>query len=216
MRLKFNKQSLRMLESDTKARINRVISNKELLNEVGTLAVETLKFTARKGISPETGSRFNGLSKEWKDEREKIAEATPTHPAYSKSRSNLTLTGQLMDSIRHSSAVTYRSIIIRIFLAGTHKPYRKKYMESFTRKKPKRRVRLAKILKGFQTSMGGTGYVNTGRSGFYKVGKEIENSKLAQYVTERGRPFFGFSQVLKDKLLTQIKRIVIRYIRRNL
>jgi hypothetical protein len=82
---------------------------------------------------------------------------------------------------------------------GTHQPYRKKYMESFTRK-----------------TKGGKTTVNTGRSGFYKVGKEISNLKLAQYVSEAGRPFFGFSERLKDKLLTQMKKVVIRYIRRNL
>jgi hypothetical protein len=216
MKLVFNKASLDRLEKETKDRINRVIQNPQLINELGKIAVDTLKFTARKGISPETGERFKPLSKSWKNEREKIAEASPTHPAYSKTRSNLTLTGQLLDAIKFTYSVTTRSIFIRLFMDGTHQPYRKKYMESFVRKKKKRKVNLGRTVKGFEKSFGGMSYVNTGRSGFYKVGKEISNLKLAQYVTEAGRPFFGFSERLKDKLLTQMKKVVIRYIRRNL
>jgi hypothetical protein len=199
MKLVFNKASLDRLEKDTKDRINRVIQNHQLINELGKIAVDTLKFTARKGISPETGERFKTLSKGWRKERDRISEASPTHPAYSKNRSNLTLTGQLLDAIKFTYSVTTRSIFIRLFMDGTHQPYRKKYMESFTRK-----------------TKGGKTTVNTGRSGFYKVGKEISNLKLAQYVSEAGRPFFGFSERLKDKLLTQMKKVVIRYIRRNL
>jgi hypothetical protein len=200
MKLVFNKASLDRLEKETKDRINRVIQNPQLINELGKIAVDTLKFTARKGISPETDQKFKQpLSKSWRKERERIAEATPTHQAYSKNRSNLTLTGQLIDAIKFTYSVTTKSIFIRLFMDGTHQPYRKKYMESFTRK-----------------TKGGKTTVNTGRSGFYKVGKEISNLKLAQYVSEAGRPFFGFSERLKDKLLTQMKKVVIRYIRRNL
>jgi hypothetical protein len=177
VKLKVNQKSIDRLEQETKDRLNRVLSNREMLNEVGTLATELLKFTSRKGTSPQTGEKFKPLSKGWINKRDKISESTRTHQAYSKRRSNLTLTGQLMDAINHS--VIGRTI--RITIDGIHEPYKMKT-----------------------------------RNGLSTVGKRIRNSDLARYVAEAGRSFFGFSRALEEKLLTQAKKIVIRYIRRNL
>ena len=213
LKLKLNEKTLKRVEDDTRERLNRVLSNRDLLNEVGALAIDMMRQSIRKGISPLTGVRFNRLSKSWEAKRENIARTSPTHPAYAKTRSNLTLTGQLVDSISRF----IKGKIITLQFTGTHQPYVAKYKEFFLRKKPKRRVRLNKgPIKGFQSSFGGLSAVDTGRSGNYKIGKEMSNEKLAQYVEEQGRPFFGFAETMKQKLLTQVKRIVIRYIRRNL
>lgn len=177
MKLKVNKKSIDRLEADTKFKIKSILSNKQMLNEVGTLATDMLKFSSRKGTSPVTGEKFKRLTKPWIKRREKIAESTRVHPAYAKSRSNLTLSGQLMDSITHS--VIGRTI--RIVLDGFHEPYSIKT-----------------------------------KTGISRVGKRIRNADLARYVTEAGRAFFGFGRVMEQKLLAQAKKIVIRYIRRNI
>jgi|694.fasta_scaffold02549_29 hypothetical protein len=177
MRLKINQKSIDRLESDVKFKLKSVLENKQMLNEVGTLAVDMLKFSSRKGTSPVTGEKFKRLSKPWIKKRAKIAESTRIHPAYSKSRSNLTLTGQLMDAITHS--VVGRTV--RIVFDGFHEPY------SIKTKK-----------------------------GISRVGKRIRNADLARFVAEAGRAFFGFGRVMEQKLLAQAKKIVIRYIRRNI
>ena len=177
MKLKLNQKSLDRLEADTKARLNRVLSNKEMLGEVGDMAIDMIRQNTRKGTSSVTEEKLAPLSKPWMKTRERIASSQGTHPAYAKKRSNLTLSGQLLDSLKRSVA----GRMVTIFFDGMHIPYR------------------------MQT-----------RNGISRVGKLIKNSKLAQYVAEQGRPFFGFSKAFELKLLTQVKRIVIRYIRRNL
>ena len=177
MKLKLNQKSLDRVEADTKARLNRVLSNKEMLGEVGDLAVDLIRQTTRKGTSTVTDQRFKPLSKPWIKKRDKIASSQGTHPTYAAKRSNLTLSGQLIDSIKRS--VVGR--MVTIFFDGSHLPYRMKT-----------------------------------RNGISRVGKIISNSKLAQYVADGGRPFFGFSKAFESKLLTQVKKVVIRYIRRNL
>lgn len=177
MKLKLNQKSLDRLEADTKARLNRVLSNKEMLGEVGDMAIDMIRQNTRKGTSSVTDEKLAPLSKPWIQKRDRIASSQGTHPAYAKKRSNLTLTGQLLDSLKRSVA----GRMVTIFFDGMHIPYR------------------------MQT-----------RKGISRVGKLIKNSKLAQYVAEQGRPFFGFSKAFESKLLAQVKRVVIRYIRRNL
>lgn len=177
MKLKLNQKSLDRLEADTKARLNRVLSNKEMLGEVGDMAIDMIRQNTRRGTSSVTDEKLAPLSKPWMKTRERIASSQGTHPAYAKKRSNLTLSGQLLDSLKRSVA----GRMVTIFFDGMHIPYR------------------------MQT-----------RKGISRVGKLIKNSKLAQYVAEQGRPFFGFSKAFELKLLTQVKRVVIRYIRRNL
>lgn len=177
MKLKLNRKSLDRIEADTKARLNRVLSNKEMLGEVGDMAIDMIRQNTRKGTSTVTDQKFAPLSKPWIKTRDRIASSQGTHPTYAKKRSNLTLSGQLLDSMKRS--VVGR--MVTIFFDGTHIPYR------------------------IQT-----------RNGISRVGKLIKNSRLAQYVAEQGRPFFGFSKAFESKLLAQVKRVVIRYIRRNL
>jgi len=177
VKLKLNQKSLDRLEADTRERLTRVLSNKEMLGEAGDMMIDMIRQNTRKGTSTVTDQKFAPLSKPWMKTRDKIASSQGTHPTYSKRRSNLTLSGQLLDSLKRS--VVGRAV--RIFFDGTHIPYR------------------------IQT-----------KKGISRVGKLIKNSRLAQYVAEQGRPFFGFSKAFESKLLTQVKRVVIRYIRRNI
>lgn len=208
MKVKFKSISIDRVETSVRDKVNSIIGEAALLNEVGDTIIKDIQFQTRRGVSPKTGERFKPTKKSWREKREKIAEATNTHEAYSKNRSNLTLTGQLLDSLRKT--ITGRAV--KIYFAGFHLPYKQKYLEYFIRKKAKRRTNLGKTVKGFETSAGGISYVNTGNSGTYTVGKVISNKKLSEYVKENGRPFFG----IRAKLVNQLKSIVIRYIRRKL
>lgn len=108
------------------------------------------------------------------DIRDAIGKATPTHKAFSPKRSNLTITGQLLNSLKYMYLGNAK---FKIVPDGEHEPY--------------------KIRKAFGESM--------------QVGKKIENSKLAQYVAQQGRPFMG----IRDSLIPRLKRIIIGYVRRS-
>jgi hypothetical protein len=207
MKIKFNRDTISKAEGDIKNKLKKVLSEPQLLSEVAEVAINDIKFQARRGVSSKNGQRFKPLSKEWIEKRDRISQATDTHPAYSKNRSNITITGQLLDALRKSITGSK----ITLFFAGFHYPYKIKYLEWFVRKKKKRRINLGKTVKGFQTSAGGISYVNTGNSGTYSVGKRISNDKLSGYVNEI-RPFF----YLRESLLPRLKSVVIRYIRRKL
>jgi hypothetical protein len=208
MKLSFKKISIDVAEKGIKERVNLILKEPALLNMAGDAIIKDIQFQTRRGVSSVTGGRFKPTSKAWREKREKISESTNTNDAYSKNRSNLTLTGQLLDSLRKS----VNAGVVKIFFAGVHYPYKQKYLEYFTRKKAKRKINLGRTVKGFQTSAGGISYVNTGKSGTYTVGKAMTNNKLAEYVEKSGRPFFG----IRPKMIEQLKSIVIRYIRRRL
>ncbi len=206
MEIKFKQFSIDNVQADLTKKMKDLIKSPALLSEIADVAIKDIKFQARKGVSTKTGTKFAPLSDAWVREREKIGEETRTNDAFAPKRSNITITGQLLDSMK-------KRIVgngISIYFSGIHKPYKAKYLEFFTRRKAKRNVRLGKI-KGLQVSHGGIEYVNTGKKGTRTIGKPIENSLLAQYVEET-RPFFR----IRESLIAQLKSVVIRYIRRKL
>ncbi|HNC40322.1 MAG TPA: hypothetical protein PK522_00910 [Nitrosomonas sp.] len=165
-------------EEEFRNRLNKMIKDPVLLNELGDVMIKDIKFTARKGVNPITGGKFIPLSKKWIAEREKISQSTPVNDAFKPARSNVTLSGQLLDALRRSAT----NGILSIFFDGIHRPYRAKYSEMRKKQATTR-----------------------------QIGKPIPNNELAQYVNEI-RPFF----YVREKLLPQLKTVVIRYIRRNL
>lgn len=176
IKFNFKPLSIKVAEDDVRKKLKKLTQDEELLNQIGDRMIQDLKFQARKGTNPVTGGKFIPLSPKWIKERQKIAEAQSVHETFKANRSNVTITGQLLDALRRN--VLGRKLII--FFDGIHKPYKAK------------RVR------------------NTGQ-GNRTIGKPIKNSLLAEYVNQI-RPFF----IVREKLLPQLKSIVIRYIRRNL
>ena len=97
--VKFDKESIKRVEEQTRTAFEKVIANRKLLNEVGEIVVTDIQFQTRRGQSIPNNARLKPLSKKWRETRGQIADATDTHPAYSQRRSNLTLTGQLLDAL---------------------------------------------------------------------------------------------------------------------
>lgn len=195
MKIKFNQDSIDRIEKQTRERLKRVTEDKSLLFEVGEIAKKLIQFTVRTGKSPLTGETFSRLSNSWKKNRVNLE---PKDAAFRQNKSNLTLSGQLIKSIAHRSF----NNVVELFFEGRHSTYtRKKTVYKISKKK---NVQSGFILK------------TKDKSGAIIVGKEIENAKLAEYVAQRGRPFFGFNSYFKEKLMIQIKKVVIRFIRRNI
>jgi hypothetical protein len=100
LNLKVNEDSLRALEDNTRKAFEKVIRNKELLNDIGETIITDIKFQTRRGNSIPTQGKLKPLTSKWKDKRANIADQIKTGEAYSKNRSNLTLSGQLLDSLK--------------------------------------------------------------------------------------------------------------------
>lgn len=189
IKVRLDTKSVDQCQKDVIAVFNKVIANRTMMNEIGQTVVQDIAFQTRSGKSiPNQGEKFNPLSEAWIKERKQIIE---THETFSQKRSNLTVTGQLINSMKH---VILGPGKIAIDFIGTHKPYVQKYVTSFRRK----------------TKAGKRITVQTGKTGTRKVGKPIPNQDLARYVAEGGRPFVGVREQVKQR----INRIVLAYIRR--
>lgn len=193
IKIKFKQSTIDAIERDMKVKAGALAHDPALLGEVADIVIKDIAYQVRIGVSPVDGKRFKPLSKEWREQRAEIAKATQTHAAFARNKSNLTLTGQLIDSLHK----IFQGGAVIIDFKDNHKPYNKKYKDSFSRK---------------GKSGGRSSTVNSGKTGIYQVGKEIPNKELAEYVAERGRPFMA----VREKLLEQLKKVVIKHIRRKL
>jgi hypothetical protein len=208
-----NTKNLTKLMKKHKDKITRALTSSTLLKQVGDEMIKDIRYQTRRGLGGEDGDEresLKPLSKSWKESRKEIASrGGQTHQAFSANRSNLTLSGQLLDSI---SIVDYDGPTVTIGFKGVHVPYQIPYLKYFVRKKNKRKTGVNnRTVKGFQSSAGGMSYVNTNRSGMRTIGEPIANTKLAKYVQEK-RPFFS----LRPSFINRLKSLVIRHIRRNL
>lgn len=183
--VKLDNKSVARVEKSVRESFEKVINNQNLLKDIGTVVIKDIQFQTRKG-------KLKPLSDEWVNERKKIAKATATHPAYSARRSNLTLTGQLLDSLK---IIYSKAGEVIIEATGIHRPYKANYLKSWYRigQSGKRHL------------------VKSSNTGMRTIGESIENKKLAEYVADQGREFMK----VREGLNRQLKNLVVAYIRRS-
>ena len=97
------------------------IESDETLKEVGNIVQKSIVGAARSGKDPE-GNKFTPLSKSWIERKQKLSSVNTTSSFYSKSRSNITFTGQLLDSFKF--VINKSQLSLRFFFDGVRKPYR--------------------------------------------------------------------------------------------
>jgi hypothetical protein len=119
MKLKFNESSIAKVETETREKLQKLFKEPALLSQVADVMIKDIQFQARRGRNPITGGNFIPLSKEWIKRRGDLAKTNRTADAYKQSRSNITFTGQLLDSL--SKRLTRTGIAI--VFAGIHKRY---------------------------------------------------------------------------------------------
>jgi len=143
-------------------KIEAILKDKDFLDKVGADVVFIFKGTTR------TGKNVAGQKFQFKDKkkaskrREQVAKYNKTHPTFSKGRANVTITGELVDSITHK--VDSNSSAITITVEGDHKGYKNK--NGTTGKS----VPNKKILKGL------------GEKGFTIL---IESEKINEKITKK-------------------------------
>lgn len=96
---------------------------KQEFDLIGEFVLDQIRGYVRSGINPKTNRSLKKLTDEWKKRREELAKTNPTTDVFSPGRSNLNLTGQLMDRNNFSitSYVEEQRVIIEPI--GDHKPY---------------------------------------------------------------------------------------------
>ena len=189
--IEFDKKQIMALGEDLKKSFNHIIQSESLIKEIADTIIKDIQFQTRRGKSLVTGDKLKPLSESWIKFRERFIEKGSPHPAASPKRSNLTLSGQLLDSMQYKNIGKGK---IKFYFDGVHKSYKVPYLQYYERKiKGKKQI------------------VNTGRSGIRTVGEEINNSDLAKYVEEQGRPFFG----IRPQIEKRVVRLIIAQIRRN-
>ena len=77
-------------------------------------------------INPKNGRKFKSLSKSTIQHRKYLAKHNKTHPKYSASKPNLTITGRLLDSIKARITAKSKGLLFRIDVSGNHKRYKGK------------------------------------------------------------------------------------------
>lgn len=114
------------------ALIEKIVNADTLKNEIGETAKKYISGQVRLGKDVETQQKFTPLKESTIEKRKYLQNYNKTHPAYSSKRSNLTFTGQLIDSI------TFEKILggVRLFFKDKariqYKGKNKTYKQSAT------------------------------------------------------------------------------------
>lgn len=104
--------------------IEKSFTSRDLLEPVSKIAISDIQREARsrRGLDDNSNRKTfpTPLDSEWVSYRSKLAGINKTHPAYSKGRSNITFTGQLLNSIK----AFFEGSTITIKPTGMHRGYK--------------------------------------------------------------------------------------------
>lgn len=118
--------SLANVRSNVKKIFSEVVKDPDTLNEIGSTLVDQNKKAIRSGVdvggSLLTKTRLPKLSPKWVERKEKLRSTNEASEYYRKGASNLTFTGQLVDSIKHKIEQSKGTVVI--FISGKRKPYK--------------------------------------------------------------------------------------------
>ena len=121
-KVSINQESIQRVEKNIKDAFNKVIRNQQMLNELGETIVVDIQGTNRSGKSPK-GNKHPTLAESTIRNRRYLAKYNPTHPTYSEKRSNVTITGELLDSLNSKTTGPGK---LQIEAEGNHSQYKGK------------------------------------------------------------------------------------------
>ncbi len=97
--VKFDSASFKKVEASIKKDLEVIIKNPEMLNEAGLFLVERIKYQARIGLPVNSDWVFPRLQPSTIRNRRRLGQLNATHQTFKPERSNLTITGQFLDSL---------------------------------------------------------------------------------------------------------------------
>lgn len=121
---KVNIDRLKTKLNSTRKLINKAIKDKALLDDIGNNFTKRIIADAKSGKIPGTKNSYKPLAKQTIDNRQRNAKFNILSQDYKLKKSNLTYTGQLLESIKHK--VVPSRARIEINAMGMHKPVRGK------------------------------------------------------------------------------------------
>lgn len=180
------------------ARLTKALQSSQLAIRLNEAFLTDLKFQVRRGISLATNSRLKPLSNSWIKMRKRIIADNGAPSFVSARKSNLSLSGQFLDSLKGRKALTSGGLEIKYQFEGDHQPYKVKSLKKW------------KVDNAFGRGRRLTFQRRKPMPGTLNVGRRISNQRLYSYLT-RERPFIGIRSQTQNKL----KQLVIEEVRRN-
>jgi hypothetical protein len=104
-----------------KRQISRAVKSNKLLEEVAQDILTDVKGQAQSGRNPD-GSKYPSLSSSWVERRKRLSTTNKVSGLYAPRRSNVTFTGEFIDSIK--ARINKSKGTIAIEATGTHSKYR--------------------------------------------------------------------------------------------
>lgn len=188
----FQKQSTQFAD-----KIRKAMQSSSLGNAIKDTFINDLKFQVRKGLSLSTNQKLKPLSASWIKMRKRIIADNGSPTYVSARKSNLSLSGKLLDSLKGNKKTTHEGLKIEYIFTGNHDAYKSKPLlswrvkNSFGTGKTRTFNRIKKVPKEIQ------------------IGKTISNERLYTYVT-RDRPFLG----VRPETQLRLKKLVVEEVRR--
>ena len=112
---------IKEISESTKSIINLAIADEQHLKELAEVFKKSVVGSARTGKDPD-GKKFKPLSKSWIARKKVLATVNQPSEFYSKNRSNITFTGQLLNSFKYK--INKAEVAITFFFEGMRVPYR--------------------------------------------------------------------------------------------
>jgi hypothetical protein len=103
--------------------IQKILKSPQLGNQIGTVMTDRLKFQAKRGRPLNDTGSFKPLAPATIDSRKRLERYNKTSPVYSPGRSNVSFTGQLLDSMKFKMLQS-KSFLLEIFFDGRRIPYK--------------------------------------------------------------------------------------------
>lgn len=91
-----------------------------------SLTKEVIEPIQKKSFRYKTGKSFRRLTKSTIRNRRYIAKYNKTHPSYSPTKPNLTITGRFLRSFKFRIGKSGNAILFKLDARGNHTPYRRK------------------------------------------------------------------------------------------
>lgn len=136
---KFFQRDIDKVQENVKDAFRKVISSKPMLDEIGQIITFDVQTETRNEKSiPLGGQELKLLKDKWITRKKSLASVNKTDPNYEEGKSNLTFTGQLLNSFRWAIVGPGKLIL---FFAGIHEPY--KTLSNGKNPKPLRNQQLA-------------------------------------------------------------------------
>ena len=143
--------------------IKNQLNQREVLSKAADIAINDIKGNAREGkpVVDNKVSSFPSLDDKYITRRKRLASVNETDSVYSPKRSNLTFTGQLLNSLK----ATFKGAIITISPTGKRRPY--KLIKGGRTKSVENKI----VAEGLQDR--GFKFLSIGRSTKKKIKSEI-------------------------------------------